>query len=352
MQRISGHFKKKLSRRGALIAGAFVLAFWTCAQVAQAQFPSGMSPRTMISGSVMIEEEGQPAPSVRVDIRSLTGGEVATAYTDSGGRFEVNGPQGGSYLVSVSERGYEPVEQRVDHSDMAAGLVLTLKKTKTFLPSHAGTVSVRELSIPSKARREFEKGIDRLAKNDAAGSLAHFKEATNAFPDYYDAFYQSGLANMELRRGPEAEQALQRAIDLSGGGYADPQFALGAVLCERGAWADAERVLRRGLDVDSNSWKGHLFLGHALFGQNRFEEAQKSAHEALLRKSDATSAYILLANVHIRKHEYILAIGDLDTFLKLRPTGSTSDQAREVRSAAQRVVSRFQQLMIPPQLTY
>src|SRR5258707_9117124 len=77
------------------------------------------------------------------------------------------------------------------------------------------TVSVHELKVPGKARHAFEKGIEQLRKKDAEGSLNHFKEATDAFPNYYEAYYQIGVANLELRRGNEAEQALQRSIDFA-----------------------------------------------------------------------------------------------------------------------------------------
>ena len=42
-------------------------------------------------------------------------------------------------------------------------------------------VSVRELSIPAKARRDFEQGAERLLKNDAAGSLPRFQRAIAEF---------------------------------------------------------------------------------------------------------------------------------------------------------------------------
>jgi tetratricopeptide (TPR) repeat protein len=182
--------------------------------------------------------------------------------------------------------------------------------------------------------------------------LDRFKEATDAYPDYYQAYYQIGLANLELRRGNDAEQALQRAIDLSGGGYVEPQLALGALLCDRQDYVEAERVLRRAIDLDASSWKGYLFLGQALFGQNRFAEAEKSAREVLLRKSDTPSAYLLLANVHIRRHEYVLGVQDLDAFLSLKPTGPASDQARSVRAAAERIVDRLEATVRPPLFVY
>src|SRR4029077_16472297 len=289
------------------------------------------------------------------DVRALTGGGIVTTFTDSSGRFQAPAAGAGAVIVTVQEHGYEPVEQRVDisHEGSASGVLITLRKLRASLVDRVGyTVSVHALKVPGKARRDFEKGVERLQKKDAEGSLSYFKEATNAFPNYYEAYYQIGLANLELRRGNDAEQALQRSIDLSGGGYAEPHFALGAVLCERKSYQDAERVLRRGIDVDGGSWKGHLLLGQALFGQNRLEEAEKSARDVLLRRSDVSSAYILLGNIHIRRQEYILAIKNLDTYLSMQPDGPNSQQVREVRAAAVRVVSRQGQTTPAPQLVH
>ena len=338
----------------ALHAGILLAMGFLAAPIStRAQFGSSAGNHATITGSVLVEGTDRPAGSVRVDIRTATGGPLVTTYTDSGGRFEATGPDVSSYIVSVDQQGFEPVEQRVDRTGAFAEVVLVLKKVKAFLPVHSGyTVSVKELNIPGKARKEFEKGTDRLQKNDYVGSLEHFKEATHAYPDYYEAFYQAGLANMELRRWTDAEQDFQRAINLTGGGHAEAQFALGAVLCQRQEFADAERAVQRGLDIDGNSWKGHLFMGEALFGQNKLDEAEKSAREAVLRRPDAASAYILLANVHIRRREYVMALNDLNTYLKLKPTGPTSDQARDVRNAAQRVVARFERIMTPPRFVY
>jgi tetratricopeptide (TPR) repeat protein len=289
-----------------------------------------------------------------VDVKALSAGEVATTFTDASGRFEVPTDGRGSVIVTVQEQGYEPAELRVDpgFERTTPGVVITLHKLKTSAVDREGyTVSLHELKAPGKARHAFDKGMERLQKKDLEGSLDRFKEATNAFPDYYEAYYQIGVANLELRRGNEAEQALQRSIDLSGGSYADPQFALGALLCDRQAYPEAERVLRRAIEVEPNSWKGHLFLGQALLGQTRLAEAEKSAQEVLLRRSDVPSAYILLANIHIRKQEYILAIKDLDTFLGMKPTGSSSEQARAVRDAAQRIASRLEQTVTAPNLS-
>src|SRR5260370_10062016 len=273
----------------------------------QLQFASSGGTRSTIAGSVSVDGEARPAAKVRVDVKALTGGQLATTFTDSAGRFEAPTEGAGSFIVTVQEQGDEPVEQRVDLGvgGSTPGVMITLHKVRATPADRADgyTVSVHELKVPGKARHAFEKGIEQLRKKDAEGSLNHFKEATDAFPNYYEAYYQIGVANLELRRGNEAEQALQRSIDLSAGGYAEQQFALGALLCDRQAYSEAEPVLRRAIELDASSWKGYLFLGQALFGQNRLVEAEKSAREVLLRRADLASTDILLTHIHITQPE-------------------------------------------------
>ena len=345
-------------QRACLVGGLLLGAAGACgAARAQVEVMTAGSARSQISGSVLFDGEATPASRVRVDISALAGGQVATTFTDSSGRFEAATPGTGPYVVKVEEQGYEPVEERVDPGFGGAGVMITLRKHRTPTPGtfpggSAYAVSVRDLKVPGKARHEFERGVESMTKRDYPAGLGHFKEATDAYPDYYEAYYQAGLANVELRRDDDAEQNFQRAIDLSGGGYADPQFALGALLCDQQKFPAAEKVLRHAMDVDANSWKGHLFLSQALFGLGKIAEAEKSVRAALLRKPDIASAYVVLANIHIRRHEYILGLQDLDTFLNLKPTGPTSDQARAVRSAAERVVNRLAQMGSAPQFVY
>jgi hypothetical protein len=57
---------------------------------------------------------------------------------------------------------------------------------------------VRELSIPVRAGNAYKKGLDRLAKDDPAGSLVHFQRATSEFQRFYEAYFAMGLAQLDL----------------------------------------------------------------------------------------------------------------------------------------------------------
>jgi hypothetical protein len=78
-----------------------------------------------------------------------------------------------------------------------------------------------------------------------------------------------------------------------------------------------------------------------LFDLNRLEEAEQSAREALLRNPGLALAYLTLADVHGRRHEFRMQLHDLDAYLKLAPDGPASKRVRQSREVVQRIVSKM-----------
>jgi tetratricopeptide (TPR) repeat protein len=199
-------------------------------------------------------------------------------------------------------------------------------------------VSVRELSIPSKATQDFQKGIDRLHKNDAAGSLPHFQRAIAAFGAYYEAYFEMGIAELKLSRAADAEQALRKSAELSAGHFAEPLFALGGLLIQESKFTEGEKIIREALNLAPTSWAGQYCLGWALLGLNRVEDAEKSVREALRLKPDSADAYLLLADIHGRLREYPTLLLDLDEYLRLEPHSELNDKVRLLRENAEQQI--------------
>jgi tetratricopeptide (TPR) repeat protein len=220
---------------------------------------------------------------------------------------------------------------------LAATLLLPLVATAQTAKSRS-TVSVRELSIPSKATQDFQKGIDRLSKDDAAGSLPNFQRAITAFTSYYEAYFEMGIADVKLSRVADAEQALRKSIELSAGRYAEPLFALGGLLIQQSKFTEGEKMIREALSLDPTSWAGQYCLGWALLGLNRFEDAEKSVREALRLKPDSADAYLLLADIHGRLRDYPTLLHDLDEYLKLEPHSQVNDKVRLLREKAEQEI--------------
>lgn len=209
-------------------------------------------------------------------------------------------------------------------------------------PELRSVVSVRELSIPPKAHHAFQQGIERLAKDDAAGSLPHFQRAVAEFPAYYEAYFEIGMADLTLWRAADAEKALQKSIELSGNQYAEPLFALGAILIKQDRFIEGEGVLRAALDLDPTSWAGHYCLGWALFGLNNLQGAEKSIREALRWKPDSPDAYLLLADIHHHQHDYSALLQDLSEYRRLQPDVPVNGKVRALRDEAERAIIESQ----------
>jgi tetratricopeptide (TPR) repeat protein len=214
----------------------------------------------------------------------------------------------------------------------------------SFAPSSktSATVSVRELQIPSEARHEFERGLRRLQKQDPAGSLRHFNAAIQRFPKYFEAYYHLGIAEMKLGKNDEALRSFQAAIDMSEGHYARAQFGYGLALCRRGNAAEAEQIVRYGLETEPNIADGHVVLGVVLLKLNRTDEAEKSARQALLLGGPKSGkGYLVLADVDATRGDYDSQVRDLDSYLKLHPDEPNAPLLHAARSVAKKLAAKI-----------
>lgn len=180
-------------------------------------------------------------------------------------------------------------------------------------------VSVQDLKMSGKAHAAFAKGSHMLAKGETAGSIAYFEQAIAQYPEHYEAYYDLGVAHLRLSHLAEAEQAFQKAIDLTKGNFAPPQFGLAVVLCQKAEFPEAETLLQRAMDLEPGSAVGKYYLAWAQYGLKRLVEAERSAEQALLRNANLAQAYLLLMRIHLHQHNLPGASKDLECYLKIEP---------------------------------
>ena len=334
---------KKLCLRAGFLSLLFyhvTVIVW--APMAQAQAPGSEQTDGKISGTVLLKANHRPASQVAVKLKSHAVGIFRSILTDFDGHFEVKNLPASTYEIVVDEPGYEPAQTSSQLDGSTSKLVLYLKSSNLPQTERSSyTVSARELMIPGKAQHEYEKGLGSLAKKDLPASLSHFTKAVQTFPDFYEAYYHLGVAETRLGHLDEAMQAFQKTIDLSGGRHAWAEFGIGYVLYLEGKAEEAVTIIRRGLELDGSSPDGYLILGMALLRVNRLDEAERSAREVLLRNANFAQAYLVLADVYGRRHEYRAQLQDLDAYLKLEPNGAESKIVREAREVVIRIVARL-----------
>jgi tetratricopeptide (TPR) repeat protein len=207
-------------------------------------------------------------------------------------------------------------------------------KTTTATGSSNAPVSVRQLRIPDRAKFAFNKGTQKLAAKDYAGSIAEFQKAIAAYDDFYEAYYKIGIANLEMQASEAAEVAFRTSISLSESKYTPSLFGMGLALASQKQFADAEIYVRTGLQIEPTSPSGLLALGWVLFSAQRVAEAEKAAREAILYNPNLAMAHLLLAQIHRRQNNSAAMVDDLDAYLRLEPDGPRSRALRSSRDTA------------------
>jgi tetratricopeptide (TPR) repeat protein len=298
-----------------------------------------------ISGTVADRQSGLRLDGVRVDLNSFNRGAVATTFTTQG-NFRFDDLRDGTYDLTFNLTGYQEVQEHLEVSGPVFGMAVNLKPLNEAPAGSSPTVSVRDLSIPQKARDAMNKGMVLLhQKSDYAGSIKEFERAIKIFPNYYEAHAQIGYAYMAMKDPEHAEEALRQSIVVSQEHYPDAFFLLAALFSSQKRFADAEPLARKGVDLAPDSWHAQSEMAQALLGEDRAEDAEKYAQAAVKLQPDNPLLWLLLANIHGNLQNDPALIEDLDAYLKLAPKSDVADRVRQGRDEAKQ---RLQQSQASP----
>jgi Tfp pilus assembly protein PilF len=295
-----------------------------------------------ISGYVRDDVNHQALENILVTLKQQTGIPMNTAFTRGNGEFTFDGLANGDYILEIHVQDYVDVQQSITISGSSRlGISIFLGRTaKPVTPAVQLSISAHQLSVPHKAREEYEKGMALLyMKSDYRAAIAQFDHAIKDFPTYYEAYAEEGGAYYQLREMGPAEEALRKSIELSSGQYADASFSLAALLTDTKRFAEAESISRKGISVDKSSWRGPFELARALTALKQTDEAEKSARQARDLMPDNPPVYLLLANIHIQRRDYSSLVQDLDEYLRLAPNSPEADQARKTRDHVQSLLN-------------
>lgn len=305
-----------------------------------AQVQTAHTATSSVSGLVLQAVDGRPIRHARVELLNPTVGWAMSTLTDTEGKFEFAGLLPTGYLVTVTAPACERLEATLGVDGSVGPLLLYLRKREQPpTPRNDSVVSLQELKMSGKAESAFAKGTKLLQKGEAPQSIFYFQRALAKDPGYYRAYHNLGLAYYQLGHVGDAEQAFQKAIDVTNGGYAPPQFALAMILCEEKQFQQAERLIQNGLAMEPGSALGKYFLGLVQFALNRPAEAEQSARDALRRNAPQAEAYILLAKIHAREHNPYAVLIDVAAYRKLDPNGPLETEASKLLDSAQRDIT-------------
>ena len=149
----------------------------------------------------------------------------------------------------------------------------TRAMTTTPQPATEDSVTLQELShsVPSRARREMEKGLQALAKHMDQEALVHLLRAVENDPEYVAARNNLAAVYMSMGNTDAAVGQLKAAVQLdSYRGVLFNNLAVGYWMLNR--YSDAEGAARTAVRLAPSLDSARAILGIALFQQRKYTD--------------------------------------------------------------------------------
>ena len=297
----------------------------------------------VIQGYVFFPSGRRAEGTILVKLQSLQYGELQV-IPDSSGAFSFSALAPGSYTVVVNAgEEYETsregifIDTDLNMSRTGARLPPTTRRYTVMVHlqpkiragvGKPGVVNAALASVPEKARKLYERGVEEGRTENTAKAADTLKEAVSLYPNFPLALNELGVQYLKLRQVNKAIDVLKEACKLNP--EATPsRLNLGIALLEAKHFADAEEQLRETLKRNNNSATAHMYLGIALLRQNKFEEAEKE----LLTATQANASQLALANYYLgglywRKKDYTSAVEQLEKYLLFAPNAPDAERVR------------------------
>jgi tetratricopeptide (TPR) repeat protein len=279
----------------------------------------------------------EPPAAVSVHLHGATFPFESSAMSDPDGRFRFRKLAAGTYTLAVSFAARGEAVRTVELSPGTAdaqGRLDVLIRIDDGLESNAvrapgATVSAAALSVPDRARREYNQAQRCLSRSDSDCATSHLRRAIEIAPRFVAAWNQLGTMDYQGHRYADAETNFRRALDADPEAF-EPLVNLGGALLSLNRPQEAlgynqRAVARRPSDALANSQ-----LGLDWFFLNDLPEAEKYLKSAIrLDPAHFSHPQLALGEIYVRRGDRPNAIAVLRQFLDLHPDAPEAPGVRK-----------------------
>jgi tetratricopeptide (TPR) repeat protein len=211
--------------------------------------------------------------------------------------------------------------QRLEGNDAAGGFV------RNYTAPASVMVSASDLGIPARARKEFDKANEFLAKRDLAQALQKLNKAITIYPSFALAYNNLGVIYARLGELKREQEALEKSISINDH-LALAYVNLGRMSIGASDFSSAETALNKASALDPTEPVTLLLLAYAEFMNQRFDDSLATTRKAHGLQGHPAFAHRVAARALERKGAIAPAIAELRLFLKEEPSGPQADAAR------------------------
>ena len=325
----------RLRRRWSLLIAAFMIPSISLCQ--------GSHSAATVSGLVFAEGGNTHVEHVVVRLCDAGGSEIEQSTTTQAGEFAFRGLQRDHYILTFEAVGYQKAEVHVDLSFASDKGITVFLKPVAAAPAEVAPgakISAHELSMAAGARDLVASGRKKVyVDNQPQAGVTDFAHAIAIAPDYYEAYFEMAMANVMLGKKEEAKGNFRKSIEVSHDSYGDAEIGWGTLLLENGEGTAGEKAIRRGVELNPNSWLGFYELGKLELNRGQLDKALHSAERARVLSPSTPIVYRLLSNIHLQQKNYTALLRDLDAYIRLDPDSAAGVRAAQLREQVAQEVS-------------
>jgi tetratricopeptide (TPR) repeat protein len=248
--------------------------------------------------------------------------------TDPRGKFNFDGLNPSTYVLTIEGQGFKPFSKFIDISMSRTSYEqITLqpdrpRDAKVVPPEGAGaTVNAQEAEVPAAARKEYDAGQKSVNdKHDPDGGVKHYRKAIQLYDRYSDAYLALGLLYLDLQKFDDAQGALEKANEINPnapGGF----MALGAMYNQQKKYDEAEKALTHGLQLNPDVAQGQYEISKTYWASGKWQDAEPHAQKAAELNPGMAPVHVLLGNIALRKQDTLGALKEFKEYLRLDPNG-------------------------------
>ena len=245
--------------------------------------------------------------------------------TNLEGAFKFKKVRAGTYVLTATtprnETSTRTIEITPSFADSKGRVRTSIQMNLNQTPS-AYHISVAELAVPEKARKEYLRAQDQLSRNHTDAAIKHLKRALKAAPEFPTALNSLGTICYQTGKYKEAEEYFKQALDLDPDSY-PPLVNLGGALLSLGQFEEALQANLRALERRPSDPLAHSQLGLSYEGLGEWDKAITSLQEAKrLEPTHFSNPQLSIARLLLKKGRLEASVKEYEEFLSLHPDSS------------------------------
>jgi tetratricopeptide (TPR) repeat protein len=277
-----------------------------------------------------------------VSLMSTSGAHVAQGLTNAECEVYFGNVAAGSYHVAVSGTGIEQSDSgtfdfdSTGHQDVEVNIKHAERVNQSGPTGPASPlVAAVDLSIPERARKEFDKANQFVTKGNWQRAIERLNKAIAIDPRYAQAYNNLGVAYGHLGDRVRNIEALQKAISLNDH-FAPAYLNLARIAIVDRDFPQAEVLLNKATAIDPGDAQILRALANMELLNHHYEQALATCRRAhsTARGVHAVVHYVA-ARIFEQKNRPLDALAELQVFLSEEQSSPRADAARKEMIALQ-----------------